>query len=83
MGVASFLIGILPTYASIGARAPAALVSLRFLQSFALGGEVTVGSWLHLPTVLRLLCAVQMHAGLQPLSPPRTFRHTRADQTGR
>jgi MFS family permease len=41
MGIASFLIGILPTYASIGAWAPAALVSLRFLQGFALGGEVT------------------------------------------
>ncbi|PVZ20445.1 MULTISPECIES: MFS transporter [unclassified Pseudomonas] len=41
MGVCSFLIGVLPTYASVGAWAPLALVSLRFAQGFALGGEVT------------------------------------------
>ena len=40
MGVASFLIGLLPTYASIGLWAPGLLVLLRFLQGFALGGEV-------------------------------------------
>ena len=41
MGVASFLIGLLPTYASIGLWAPGLLVLLRFLQGFALGGELT------------------------------------------
>jgi MFS family permease len=41
MGVCSFLIGVLPTYASIGVYAPVALVVLRFMQGFALGGEVT------------------------------------------
>ena len=41
MGVASFLIGALPTYASIGIWAPVLLVLLRFLQGFALGGEST------------------------------------------
>lgn len=41
MGVASFLIGLLPTYSSIGLWAPALLVLLRFLQGFALGGEST------------------------------------------
>ena len=41
MGVASFLIGVLPTYASIGLWAPGLLVLLRFLQGFALGGEST------------------------------------------
>jgi MFS family permease len=41
MGICSFLIGVLPTYASIGIVAPIALVALRFLQGFALGGEVT------------------------------------------
>jgi MFS family permease len=41
MGVASFLIGLLPTYASIGLWAPGLLVLLRFLQGFALGGEST------------------------------------------
>lgn len=41
MGLASFLIGCLPTYASIGLWAPALLVALRFMQGFALGGEAT------------------------------------------
>jgi metabolite-proton symporter len=39
MGVASTLIGILPTYATIGTLAPVALVALRFVQGFGLGGE--------------------------------------------
>src|SRR5258706_16186549 len=43
MGVASFLIGLLPTYASIGLWAPGLLVLLRFLQCFALGG-LTAGA---------------------------------------
>jgi len=39
MGVASFLIGCLPSYDSIGLAAPIALVVLRFVQGFAFGGE--------------------------------------------
>jgi MFS family permease len=39
MGGATFLVGFLPTYASIGWAAPLLLVVLRLLQGFALGGE--------------------------------------------
>jgi metabolite-proton symporter len=39
MGVATALIGVLPTYADIGAAAPILLVALRFLQGIGLGGE--------------------------------------------
>jgi len=39
MGIASTLMGVLPSYAMIGVWAPVVLVTLRFLQGFALGGE--------------------------------------------
>lgn len=39
MGVATFLIGLLPTYAAIGWLAPALLVLMRLAQGFAIGGE--------------------------------------------
>ncbi|MFY9262085.1 MAG: MHS family MFS transporter [Actinomycetaceae bacterium] len=39
MGVATFLIGLLPTYATIGVWAPIALIILRIMQGFAAGGE--------------------------------------------
>jgi predicted MFS family arabinose efflux permease len=39
MGVATFLVGVLPSYASIGLAAPVILVVLRLLQGLALGGE--------------------------------------------
>ncbi len=39
MGVSTFIVGILPNYASIGVAAPVILIGLRLLQGLALGGE--------------------------------------------
>ena len=39
MGASTFLVGVIPNYASIGVAAPIILVALRLLQGLALGGE--------------------------------------------
>ncbi|HZP65196.1 MAG TPA: MFS transporter [Rudaea sp.] len=39
MGSSTFLVGLIPSYATIGAAAPIILIALRLLQGLALGGE--------------------------------------------
>lgn len=39
MGVSTFVIGLLPSYATAGIAAPVAFVAMRMLQGLALGGE--------------------------------------------
>ncbi|MFM5182074.1 MFS transporter [Aeromonas veronii] len=44
MGIATFLVGLLPTYEQIGIMAPLCLVALRLLQGFAVAGEISGAS---------------------------------------
>ena len=39
MGLSTFVVGLLPSYATIGVAAPAILIAMRLVQGLALGGE--------------------------------------------
>jgi MFS family permease len=53
MGLATMLIGLLPTYDRAGVSATFALVFLRLLQGFALGGEATAANLMAIETAPR------------------------------
>jgi MFS family permease len=44
MGISTFLVAVLPTYAQVGVVAPALLVLMRLVQGFAVGGEIAGAS---------------------------------------
>ncbi|MGI4795055.1 MAG: MFS transporter [Janthinobacterium lividum] len=44
MGISTMLVGLLPTYATVGIWAPVLLVALRLLQGFAVAGEIAGSS---------------------------------------
>jgi predicted MFS family arabinose efflux permease len=67
MAVPTLLIGVLPTYASIGLFAPVLLTLLRVVQGVAIGGEVP-GAWVfvseHVPSRRKGLAVASLSAGL-------------------
>ncbi|MEJ2871342.1 MFS transporter [Actinomycetospora sp. OC33-EN08] len=67
MGVGTLLIGLLPTYAVIGAAAPVLLVLLRFVQGIGVGGEwggATLLALEHAPPRRRTLYSALPQVGL-------------------
>lgn len=67
MAVPTLLIGVLPTYATIGLFAPVLLTLLRVVQGVAIGGEVP-GAWVfvseHVPSRRKGLAVASLSAGL-------------------
>jgi metabolite-proton symporter len=67
MGLGTFLIGFMPTYAQIGIWAPVLLLALRMLQGIGLGGEYGGGMVMaveHAPERARGLCSALVHIGV-------------------
>jgi len=68
MGLSTFGVGLLPTYAQAGVLAPALLVMLRLIQGFAVAGEISGSSSLileHAPAGRRGLYASFSLQGVQ------------------
>lgn len=67
MAVPTLLIGVLPTYATLGVLAPILLTLLRMVQGLAIGGEVP-GAWVfvaeHVPPRRVGLAVASLSAGL-------------------
>ena len=67
MAVPTLLIGVLPTYATLGVLAPVLLTLLRVVQGLAIGGEVP-GAWVfvaeHVPQRRVGLAVASLSAGL-------------------
>ena len=67
MGIGTFLIGLMPTYAQIGIWAPILLLFLRLLQGIGIGGEYGGGMVMaieHAPPKMRAFCSSIVHIGL-------------------
>lgn len=67
MGVGTFLIGLMPTFAQIGVWAPLLLLVLRLLQGIGIGGEYGGGMVMaieHAPPRMRAFCSSVVHIGL-------------------
>jgi MFS family permease len=65
MGVSTFIVGVLPNYASIGVAAPVILIVLRMLQGLALGGNTAVRPpmW---PSMHHMASVVPIPPGFRP-----------------
>lgn len=67
MGVATVIVGLIPSYQSIGIWAPVTLVTLRFLQGIGIGGEYGGGMVMvveHSPIRLRGFYSAFVHIGI-------------------
>jgi MFS family permease len=67
MGLGTFLIGLMPTYASIGIWAPIGLVALRMVQGIGVGGEYGGGMVMtveHAPPSQRGFYSALVHVGV-------------------
>jgi hypothetical protein len=76
MAIPTFLIGVLPTYQSIGIAAPVLLLLLRVLQGIAIGGEAP-GAWVFVAEHARrgrVGFAVLSHGNLVMLFEETVFR---------